>query len=497
MDFSLTLTQDAQLIDGLNAAVVTSAAPDPGSLPFSPATSTALLKEATRRGFEPKAGQVVSLMDADGRACALLGMSPDKRDVNEARQVGVALHKCAEALQLPAARLWGLDQPSVVQSLTEGTLLSVWRFDRYKKSPTEKQLALRYGALELVASEDLQGALDHGRHLAEAVCLARDLANEPPNVCTPLWLANRARELGSRHGFETTILELPELRERGFNLLEAVGRGSDHPPLLIHLVYRPEGEILRRVALVGKGLTFDAGGYSLKPADSQIDMHLDMGGAVATLGCADAIGRIRPDGVEVHFLVPAAENLISGGAYKVMDIIKGYGGVSVEVLNTDAEGRLVLADALAYATKDLGVDTVIDLATLTGSCVVALGQETAGLFASDDALAAALLKAADESGEALWRLPLVQRIEAQLDSWRADVRNIGSRWGGAISAALFLKRFVGETPWAHIDLAGPAMADKAWHYIPAGGTGFGVLLMTRYLQDLAAATPAAGRDQQT
>ena len=259
-----------------------------------------------------------------------------------------------------------------------------------------------------------------------------------------------------------------------------MGRGSDEPSRLIHLTYRGEGPIERRIALVGKGVTFDSGGYSLKPGDSIVGMHLDMGGAAAVLGTAEAIGRLRPKGIEVHFIVPSVENMVSGNAYRLNEVFTSYDGQTVEILNTDAEGRLILADALAYA-RSFEPDVIIDLATLTGACVVALGLETAGLFSNTNAFADELLAAADGADEALWRLPLAERLEEALKSDVADLKNVGPRWGGAISAALFLKRFVGTTKWAHIDLAGPAMAEREWEYINKGGTGFGVALLTEYL----------------
>jgi leucyl aminopeptidase len=276
-----------------------------------------------------------------------------------------------------------------------------------------------------------------------------------------------------------------ELEREGFGLLLAVGRGSDEPSRLIHLIYRGAGPITRRLALVGKGVTFDSGGYSLKPREAITGMHLDMGGAAAVLGAADAIGRLKPAGVEVHFVVPSVENMVNGKAYKLNEVFKGYGGQTVEILNTDAEGRLILADAISYIAG-FKPDEIIDLATLTGACVVALGLETAGLFASDDEVAQRLLAAAARADESIWRMPLTERIEDQLKSDVADMKNIGSRWGGAISAALFLKRFVTPgTPWMHLDIAGPAMAEAEWEYINRGGTGFGVATLVEYVEGLS------------
>lgn len=333
----------------------------------------------------------------------------------------------------------------------------------------------------LDAPDSAQGAIAKGKLLANSVVFARDLANEGPNICTPRWLAQQAYERAMALGLQAKVLDEDILRAKGFHLHLAVAKGSDEPARFFHAIYTPTGKVRTTIALVGKGVTFDAGGYSMKPPASLVDMHIDMGGGAAVLGAMDAIAQLKPAGVAVHFIVPMAENLVSGTAYKVNDILTGLSGKSVEILNTDAEGRLLLADALTYAQQQ-SVDTIVDCATLTGAAVVALGPYTAGLFASDDALRDALMEAAKATDESLWPLPLSSRLRAQLVSHRADIKNVGGRWGGAITAALFLKEFVNNIPWAHIDLAGPAMVESGWEYVNAGGTGYGVLLLTSYLE---------------
>lgn len=459
-------------------------------VPFPTVDAQRLLAEARRVGFRGKEGQEVVLSgDQPGTRFALVGTGDVTRP-GQWRVLGSRLMALAGRFRLPALQIATSLEPGATASLVEGLHLTAWTFSAYKQPAPEEEQALRLRTVVLPASPEMEAVLEEARSLGESVCYARNLANEPPNVCSPTWLAEQAVEMATRLGLESTVYDHDAIRARGFRLLDAVGRGSSRPPCMIHLTWRPSGTPTRRVALVGKGLTFDSGGYSLKPPASQIDMHLDMGGAVAVLGAAHAIGMLKPDDIEVHFIVPAAENMVSGEAYRVMDIIKAYNGLHVEVHNTDAEGRLVLADALAYAAE-LPVDAIVDCATLTGSCVMALGMETAGLFSDHEPLVQELLQAATSADELLWRLPLVERMKPQIDSSVADLKNIGGRWGGAITAALFLQRFVGDKPWAHIDLAGPAMADSAWEYIPKGGTGYGVLLLAHWLRQQAERPAAA------
>jgi leucyl aminopeptidase len=261
-----------------------------------------------------------------------------------------------------------------------------------------------------------------------------------------------------------------------------VGCGSAEEPRLIHLTYRPAGatDSTPSIALVGKGITFDAGGYNIKPTGHVEDMKMDMAGAAAVLGTMQALSQTRPD-VIVHGIVPAAENLVSGTAYKPGDVIRSLNGKTVEIMNTDAEGRLVLADALCYAER-LGVDRIVDLATLTGACMVALGPHTAAVFSTDDGFASRICAAADNAGEDVWHMPLNKKLRPMLKSPVADMKNIGQRWGGAITAALFLKEFVGDVTWAHLDIAGPAFAEKAEGHITRGGTGFGVATLVALLE---------------
>ncbi|MDQ3983396.1 MAG: leucyl aminopeptidase, partial [Actinomycetota bacterium] len=283
-------------------------------------------------------------------------------------------------------------------------------------------------------------------------------------------LARRAREVADVAGLSFTVWDEKELARRGFGGLLGVAQGSAQPPRFVQLHHRPDNP-RAKVVLVGKGITYDSGGLSLKDAKSMETMKTDMSGAAAVIGAMGAVGRIRPD-VEVLGLVPTTENMPGGGAIKPGDVIRHYGGKTVEVLNTDAEGRLVLADALAFASEQ-EPDVIVDVATLTGAIMVALGTRAAGLFCNDDALAQELIDAGAQEGERLWRMPLIDDYAQDIESDVADLKNIsGARWGGAIVAAVFLQQFVGEgISWAHLDIAGAARAEGAAAEISKGGTG--------------------------
>lgn len=477
----------ASSLSEVNASLVVLAVPSPfdrdaTDLGLPADVAERLIAEAKRVGFEAELGETVTV-SADGATpwFALIGAGASPQ-ATTFRRVASRVVKLAKQLKVASAALEGAGVGDRARFATEGAILTAYRFDRHK-APPKPSAAPSFEALTIVG-EDAAAGVALGTHTAAGVALGRDLANEHPGACTPEFLAVEAEAIAQRHGMTCTIRREEQLAAEGFNLILAVGKGSVNQPRLIHLVYRGAGTIEKRIALVGKGITYDSGGYSMKPSASQVNMHLDMGGSAAVLGAAEAIGRTRPEGVEVHFIVPAAENMVSAGAYKVMEIVTGYAGISVEVLNTDAEGRLVLADGLAYALEQ-NPDEIIDLATLTGACVVALGTETAGVFSNDDAFARRMLDTAATVDESMWQMPLTERIAEQLKSEFADTKNIGSRWGGAISAALFLQKFVGEHTWMHIDLAGPAMTEAEWEYINKGGTGFGVLALHDYVANAA------------
>ena len=374
----------------------------------------------------------------------------------------------------------GTDATEAARICAEAVRLCLYKDQRFRKEPDPRRIP---DALELI---DLDPDAESGFMAVNATCagveLARELVAAPPNVVTPAALADTAAGMARDHGLELKVLERSDCEAKGMGAFLAVSQGSDLPPKFIHLIYRPEGEVKRRVALVGKGLTFDSGGYNLKVGAAQIDMmKFDMGGSAAVLGAMRSIAELKPAGVEVHMVVASCENMVNGSAVHPGDIVTAANGMTIEINNTDAEGRLTLADALLYACEQKP-DAVVDLATLTGACVIALGDEMAGLWSNNDDLAEALDAAAQTGGEGLWRMPLRQSYRDGLKSLLADMKNTGPRPGGSITAALFLKEFVAkDTAWAHIDIAGPVWSDKGKGVNPAGATGYGVRTLVNWV----------------
>jgi leucyl aminopeptidase len=384
---------------------------------------------------------------------------------------------------------------TLVQALGEGAELGSYRFDQLRTrevrpSPlTEARVAFVAEDVQGLRGADLRDALARGQAVAHGVSTARDLVNLPPNVLTPVELAERARKLARTHDLTCKILNPREMEKQGMFLHLGVGQGSRNEPRLVHLTYEPSERRNHRptLVLVGKGLTFDAGGLSIKTSEGMMEMKIDMGGAAAVLGAMQAIAHIRPD-VTVHGVIGAAENMPDGNAIRPGDVIKGKKGITVEILNTDAEGRLVLADALAYA-QELKPDFMIDLATLTGACMVALGKQRAAAYYDDGPMGDLFETARDRSGELFWRLPLAPELRESLKSEVADIKNIGDRWGGSITAALFLKEFVDEgLAWAHLDVAGPVFSSTESGHVPKGGTGFGVRTLVEMAQAVSASS---------
>jgi leucyl aminopeptidase len=380
----------------------------------------------------------------------------------------------------------GLGAAAAAAAMAEAARLSLYADQRFKSEAEPRSLPEQVTLLGL--GEAGAEGLSHLDAICGGVELARQLVAAPPNVATPQALADVAAEIASQYGMELKVLERADCEALGMGAFLGVAQGSDLPPKFIHLTYRGAGETLRRVVLIGKGLTFDSGGYNLKTGGSQIEMmKYDMGGSAAVLGAARAIGQRRPEGVEVHVIVASCENMISGNAIHPGDILTASNGTTIEINNTDAEGRLTLADALVYASK-LEPDAIVDLATLTGACVIALGEEIAGLWTNSDLLADGLLSGATAGGEALWRMPLRDSYRDGLKSTLADFKNTGPRPGGSITAALFLREFVPrEIPWAHIDIAGTVWSDKPRGQNPAGATGFGVQTLVNWICDGAPA----------
>ncbi|MEM4408528.1 MAG: leucyl aminopeptidase [Candidatus Caldarchaeum sp.] len=395
----------------------------------------------------------------------------------------VAIH-CAKKLRATSSTIaYALDVPQeegFSASLVEGTLLGSYEFAKYKTKKEGGREITSVGVFfDNTNEESFRREENFAKVMAEATNFARDLVNEPPVYLTPTRLAMVAEEIAREAGLKVVVLGKEDMMERGMGGILAVNKGSDEPPVFIHLTYEPDMMPKKTVALVGKGITFDSGGLSLKPAESMRTMKMDMAGGAAVIAVMKVISKLGVP-CRVHGLVPSTENMTGGGAYKVDDIIRIMNGKTVEVVNTDAEGRIILADAFSYAVE-LGVDEIIDLATLTGACVVALGNYTAGLMGNNNELIEGIKKAARLAGEKVWQLPLDEELRKQLDSDVADLKNTGSRWGGAITAAFFLESFVAGKPWAHLDIAGPAFLEKGSDYMPIGGTGFGVRTIIRYL----------------
>ncbi|MBD2136259.1 leucyl aminopeptidase [Anabaena sp. FACHB-1237] len=370
------------------------------------------------------------------------------------------------------------DPASTAQALAEGILLALFQDNRFKSEVENKTPQIE--TIELLGLAGQEAAIIRANQIVSGVNLARELVAAPANSVTPITMAETAQTIAQEYGLELQILEREDCEKLGMGAFLGVAQASELPPKFIHLTYKPSTTPKRKLAIIGKGLTFDSGGLNIKGVGSGIEtMKMDMGGAAAILGTAKAIGQLKPD-VEVHFISAVTENMISGKAMHPGDILTASNGKTIEVNNTDAEGRLTLADALVYADK-LGVDAIVDLATLTGACIVALGDDIAGLFTPDDNIAHQLQTSAETAGEKIWRLPMEEKYFEGLKSGIADMKNTGPRGGGSITAALFLKQFVKNTPWAHLDVAGPVWADKENSYNNAGATGFGVRTLVNWV----------------
>jgi leucyl aminopeptidase len=381
----------------------------------------------------------------------------------------------AESEVAPAAR-----------AAVEGALLGLYRFDAYKaddgKGGEVEGLAL---ALPPGAERDprLAGEIRLGVAIAEAVSWARDLVNLGPADCTPARLADAARALAREAGLQCEVQGPKQIEALKMGMFLGVARGSAEPARLVKVSYVPTGSAAKRppVVLVGKALTFDSGGLSLKPADSMPTMHTDMAGAAAVVAAMKVIAALQPP-FPVHAVFGACENMPGGRAYKPSDVLRAFDGKTVEIMNTDAEGRLVLGDVIAWAARTLKPAAMVDVATLTGACMVALGLTTAGLLGPDGPVVDGVASSARDSGEEVWRLPLTESIKENLKSDRADLKNLGDRMGGAIAAGHFLHAFSGETPWAHLDIAGPSHSPREYGYVQKGGTGFGVRTLVEFVR---------------
>ena len=478
---------------------VGSAGDEPAWSPLSSALDAALSVElsrlATDAHFRGKCATtlvVPTLGRVPGRRVVLAGLGPAETvgEPTITRMAGAGARAAENAgarrvaVALPHAGA-GAAAVAALEAAAIGVLLGLYRFDHYRGEARPESARVR--GVEQVrfvgtatSEADAKRALRRAAAVARGVNLARDLGNEPASTLTPEELASRARAVAQDSGLEIEVLGAAELATIGAAATLAVGGGSVNAPRLIRLRYRPTGIADSRVVgLVGKAITFDTGGYSIKPYEGMLEMKGDMAGGAAVLGAISALRDLECP-VPVEATICAAENMISGTAFRPGDVIRGMNGVTMEILSTDAEGRLVLADGLVDTARR-GATQLIDLATLTGAAVVALGEGTTALFASDDTLAEGLLDSAERSGERMWRMPLIDDLERKIEGDVADIKNTGGRSGGAITAALFLKHFSEGLPWAHLDIAGSARQDKASATGPKGATGVGVRTLLRYL----------------
>ena len=436
--------------------------------------------------FEGKSGSSVAGRVGGGnsvRKVALVGLGKaEDLKLDSWRNAAATIARMATkektlGISLPTA---SQSPETIAQAMTEAIILALHQDNRFKSEPEDKEPKLE--TIELIGLVGQESAISQAETVASGVILARELVNAPANEITPVTMAEIAQKLAEEYGLEIKILEQADCEnfQQGMGAYLGVGQASDIPPKFIHLTYKPSGTAKRKVAIVGKSVTFDSGGLNLKPSGSGIEtMKMDMGGGAATLGTAKAIAQLKPD-VEVHFICAATENMISGHAMHPGDILKAANGKTIEVNNTDAEGRLTLADALVYA-ETLEVDAIVDLATLTGACIVALGNNIAGLWSTDDALATEMKTAAETAGEKFWQLPMEEKYFEGLKSQIADMKNTGPRPGGSITAALFLKQFVKDTPWMHLDIAGPVWADAPSGVSNKGATGFPVRTLVNWV----------------
>ncbi|MBI4603368.1 MAG: leucyl aminopeptidase [Planctomycetes bacterium] len=484
-------------------------------------TSRMAARALGERAFKGEVGEALLLVSpeaGEADSLVLLGLGPQKKLTLEvlrralgtlarrARKEGVAELEVALDPPWLRAGLEALGWEQVGKAARIASRLGAYGFDAYKTSAKEKRrpprIAFRSSGLPAAAHRAFQEGAAAGDVVAEAVNLVRDLANTPANDLYPENLAERARIAAREAGVSFRLLGKAELERERMGALLGVAQGSDRSPCMVVLEHKPRGPrpangparagAARRgakvptLALVGKAITFDCGGLSIKPSKGMEEMKFDMAGGGAVLGAMTAIGRLRPP-VRVVGIVPATENVIGGSAMRPGDILRSASGKTIEVVNTDAEGRLILADALHYARR-FQPDYILDFATLTGACLVALGTQVSGLVSNDKGLSRLVFEAGERSGERVWELPLYEEFQEATKSQVADLKNSAGRNGGAITAAAFLSHFVGSTPWCHLDIAGTAWAERDTGPFAAGATGVGVRLICELVETLAQKT---------
>jgi len=452
-----------------------------------------LIREVWEAGdFKGKADQLTLLYTRraqPSKRVVLVGLGKeDKFGPNRLREAAgrvsnrlQALGVESYALALPTIKDQDTDRGRLAQAVIEGGILGAYRFKEYKTKEEEVKEIKEICLLHDGDKGEIERGLTKGQIVARAVCRVRDLVNRPGNTLTPSALAEEARSIAREEGLSCQILEEDQIRALNMGALLAVAQGSQQPPRFIILEHNQPAEGQPTIVLIGKGLTFDSGGISIKPSEKMEEMKYDMAGGAAVLGTMQAVARLQLP-LHVVGLVPATENLPSGTALKPGDIVRSLSGKTIEIISTDAEGRMILADALTYAER-YRPTAVIDLATLTGACVIALGHLASGIMGNDPTLIERIKKAAELSEERVWELPLWEEYDEQIKSEVADIKNVGGRPAGTITGAAFLKKFAEKFSWAHIDIAGTAWTEKDKPYIPKGATGVGVRLLVQLLED--------------
>jgi leucyl aminopeptidase len=447
----------------------------------------ALSAHAKDESFTGKLNEVLKVPAGAGVAArwvVLVGLGAGKASPADALRVAVHGARSAKKQSSVAVVLPKGDAASA-RAAAQGLLGGAYRYDRYLTGSRRPEGEVKTGyILGAKADAPTRAAVKDGEIIGDAVNFARDLVNAPPNDLTPEILADTAAAKAKGTGIRTTIWNKAKIEKAGMRLFLAVNQGGGNEPRFIHMVYKPKSKAKAKVAFVGKGLTFDSGGLCIKPAKAMYGMKCDMAGSATTFGVVVAAARLKLP-VEVHALVGSTENMSGDFAYRPGDVFESLDGKMVEIINTDAEGRLVLADVLAYARDKVKPDYMVDHATLTGACMVALGKWRAALYANDDKFGKAYGDAAERAAENFWHMPLDEALAKTLKSDIADLKHTGDAHGGSITAALFLREFVGNTKWVHCDIAGPAFLEQGHDLAPVGGTGFGVATGVEFLRGLA------------
>ncbi len=455
--------------------------------PVDEALGGLIFRVLERKDFKGKKGDRL-LLHNDGPLArvALVGLGEEKEfSTDVARQAAGWAVGLARKHNLAGCGLLvfecGLTEDEHTQALAEGLILGSYHFLDHKKPEDD---ARELESLTLYGPVSRAG-LDRGIILGSSVCLARDLQNHPSNVATPSRLAAEARRIAKAPNTTCTVFDRKQFTDMGMGALAGVAAGTDQPPKFIVIEYTGGKSGEAPLALVGKGLTFDAGGICIKPSKKMDEMKFDMSGAAAVLGVMWAVAQLQPK-INIVAAIPSTENLLGGSAQKPGDIVKAYNGKTIEVVNTDAEGRLILADALSYVVDKYKPTAILDFATLTGAVLIALGHRASGLMGNNDELIEEVKRASEKTGERVWQLPMWEEYSEDIKSKVADVKNVGQdRLAGTVAGGVFLQEFVGDTPWAHLDIAGTAWQDKDQPYTPGGGSGVAVRLVTQLILDRA------------